>query len=185
MLSILCHNINLFREQLHIHRPTSTISNFSMPHFNHLKFFIDPLWPLNFFNKTTSTTSSILLTHYNHFKFFIDPLRPLQVFHWPTLSFSLTNINNFKSFIDPLQLLQVFQCPTSSFSLPHFDRFMFLSGHVPEIQAEVEVVKIKNPDFSCWAWSTPWGLVLSLKSFCRNPVLSWAIQLSFSACQIC
>ena len=24
-----------------------------------------------------------------------------------------------------------------------------LSGHVPEIQAEVEVVKIKNPDFSC------------------------------------
>ena len=25
-----------------------------------------------------------------------------------------------------------------------------LSGHVPEIQAEVEVVKIKNPDFSCW-----------------------------------
>ena len=30
---------------------------------------------------------------------------------------------------------------------PFFD----LSGHVPEIQAEVEVVKIKNPDFSCWA----------------------------------
>ena len=27
----------------------------------------------------------------------------------------------------------------------------YLSGHVPEIQAEVEVVKIKNPDFSCWA----------------------------------
>ena len=53
-----------------------------------------------------------------------------------------------------------------------------LSGHVPEIQAEVEVVKIKNPDFSCWAWSTPWGLVLSLKSFCRNPVLSWAIRYS-------
>ena len=55
---------------------------------------------------------------------------------------------------------------------------IFLSGHVPEIQAEVEVVKIKNPDFSCWAWSTPWGLVLSLKSFCRNPVLSWAIRYS-------
>ena len=53
-----------------------------------------------------------------------------------------------------------------------------LSGHVPEIQAEVEVVKIKNPDFSCWAWSTPWGHVLSLKSFCRNPVLSWAIRYS-------
>ena len=45
-------------------------------------------------------------------------------------------------------------------------------------QAGVEVVKIKNPDFSCWAWSTPWGLVLSLKSFCRNPVLSWAIRYS-------
>ena len=28
---------------------------------------------------------------------------------------------------------------------------LHLSGHVPEIQAEVEVVKIKNPDFSCWA----------------------------------
>jgi hypothetical protein len=27
----------------------------------------------------------------------------------------------------------------------------FLSGHVPEIQAEVEVVKIKNPDFSSWS----------------------------------
>ena len=26
-----------------------------------------------------------------------------------------------------------------------------LSGHVPEIQAEVEAVKIKNPDFSRWA----------------------------------
>ena len=49
---------------------------------------------------------------------------------------------------------------------------------MPEIQAEVEVVKIKNPDFSCWAWSTPWGLVLSLKSFCWNPVLSWAIRYS-------
>ena len=28
---------------------------------------------------------------------------------------------------------------------------IYLSGHVTEIQAEVEVVKIKNPDFSCWA----------------------------------
>ena len=31
----------------------------------------------------------------------------------------------------------------------------WLSGHLPEIQAGVEVVKIKNPDFSCWAGSTP------------------------------
>ena len=29
--------------------------------------------------------------------------------------------------------------------------YTYLSGHVPEIQAEVEVVKIRNPDFSCWA----------------------------------
>ena len=49
---------------------------------------------------------------------------------------------------------------------------------MPEIQAEVEVVKIKNPDFSRWAWSTPWGHVLSLKSICWNPVLSWAIRYS-------
>ena len=33
-------------------------------------------------------------------------------------------------------------------------------------------------DFSYWAWSKPWGHVLSLKSFCRNPVLSWAIRYS-------
>ena len=52
----------------------------------------------------------------------------------------------------------------------------YLSGHLPEIQTGVEVVKIKNPDFSYWAWSTPWGHVLILKSFCRNPVLSWAIR---------
>ena len=45
-------------------------------------------------------------------------------------------------------------------------------------QAQREVVKIKNLDFSYWAWSTPWGHVLSLKSFCRNPALSWAIRYS-------
>ena len=42
----------------------------------------------------------------------------------------------------------------------------------------MEVVKIKNPNFLYWAWSTPWGHVLSLKIFCRNPVLSWAIRYS-------
>ena len=42
----------------------------------------------------------------------------------------------------------------------------------------MEVVKIKNPDFSYWAWSIPWGHVLSLKSFCQNPVQSWAIRYS-------
>ena len=50
----------------------------------------------------------------------------------------------------------------------------------------MELVKIKNPDFSYWAWSTPWGHVLSLKSFCWSPVLRWWIRyiLSFSAYQI-
>ena len=38
--------------------------------------------------------------------------------------------------------------------------------------------KNKKSDFSYWAWSTPWGHVLSLKSFCWNPVLSWAIRYS-------
>ena len=32
--------------------------------------------------------------------------------------------------------------------------------------------------FSYWAWSTPWGQFLSLRTFCRNPVLSWAIRCS-------
>ena len=45
-------------------------------------------------------------------------------------------------------------------------------------QAQREVVKIKKFDFSYWASSTPWGHVLSLKTFCRNPVLSWAIRYS-------
>ena len=40
------------------------------------------------------------------------------------------------------------------------------------------MVQIKNSEFSYWAWSTPWGRVLSLKSFCWNPVLSWAIRYS-------
>ena len=53
-----------------------------------------------------------------------------------------------------------------------------LSGHFSQKQAKTKVVKIKNPDFSYWAWSTPWGHVLSLKSFCWNPVLSWAIRYS-------
>ena len=45
-------------------------------------------------------------------------------------------------------------------------------------QAQREVVKIKKFDFSYWAWRTPWGHVLSLKTFCRNPALSWAIRYS-------
>ena len=38
--------------------------------------------------------------------------------------------------------------------------------------------KTKNLDFSYCAWSTPWRHVLSQKTFCRNPVLSWAIRYS-------
>ena len=55
---------------------------------------------------------------------------------------------------------------------------MSLSGEFLATQAQTKVVKIKNLDFSYWAWSTPWGHVLSLKTFCRNPVLSWAIRYS-------
>ena len=40
------------------------------------------------------------------------------------------------------------------------------------------MVKIQNPNFSSWAWGTPWGHVLSLKCFCWNPVLSGAIRYS-------
>ena len=41
-----------------------------------------------------------------------------------------------------------------------------------------KVVKIYFFDFSYWASSTPWGHVLSLKTFCWNPALSWAIRYS-------
>ena len=37
----------------------------------------------------------------------------------------------------------------------------------------------KNLDSSYWPWSTPWGRVLSLKHFCQNPILSWAIHILF------
>ena len=53
-----------------------------------------------------------------------------------------------------------------------------LSGGFWARQAQREVVKIFFFDFSYWAWSAPWGHVLSLKTFCRNPVLSWAIRYS-------
>ena len=56
--------------------------------------------------------------------------------------------------------------------------WIVLSSKFSARQAQREVVKIKNLDFSYWAWSTPWGHVLSLKTFCRNPALSWAIRYS-------
>ena len=42
-------------------------------------------------------------------------------------------------------------CLLNSTANPAQFQGVYLSGHVPEIQAEVEVVKIKKPDFSCWA----------------------------------
>ena len=53
-----------------------------------------------------------------------------------------------------------------------------LSSELGARQAQREVVKIKFFDFAYWAWSTPWGHVLSPITFCRNPVLSWAIRYS-------
>ena len=52
-----------------------------------------------------------------------------------------------------------------------------LSGEFSVRQAQSKVVKIKHLDFSCWTWSTPWGHVLILKTFCRNPVLIAAHEL--------
>ena len=49
-----------------------------------------------------------------------------------------------------------------------------LSGPFWVRQAQREVVKIKNLDFSYWASSTPWGHVLILKCFAE--ILSWAEQ---------
>ena len=63
--------------------------------------------------------------------------------------------------------------------------FRTLSSECWARQPQREVVKIKKFDFSYWAWSTPWGHVLSLKTFCWNPTLSWAIRYSvFSEGQI-
>ena len=52
-----------------------------------------------------------------------------------------------------------------------------LSGGFWAGPAQSKVVKMKKKN-SYWASSTPWGHVLSLKTFCRNPVLSWAIRYS-------
>ena len=56
--------------------------------------------------------------------------------------------------------------------------YFILSSEFWARQAERKVVKIKNLYFSYWAWSTPWGHDLSLKTFCGNPALSWAIRYS-------
>ena len=72
-----------------------------------------------------------------------------------------------------------FRLKTNNTTLIYSSTFSFhLSSEFWARQAQREVVKIKNLDFSYWAWSTPWGHVLSLKKFCRNPALSWAISYS-------
>ena len=53
-----------------------------------------------------------------------------------------------------------------------------LSGEFWARQAKLDLVKIQKFHFSCWAWSTPWGHVVSLKTFHQIPVLSWAIRYS-------
>ena len=53
-----------------------------------------------------------------------------------------------------------------------------LSGEFWARQAKWDLVKIQNFHFSCWAWSTSWGHILSLKTFVQIPVLSWAIRYS-------
>ena len=53
-----------------------------------------------------------------------------------------------------------------------------LSGEFWLGQANQDVVKKFLFHFSSWAWSTPWGHVLSLITFRQIPVLSWAIRYS-------
>ena len=54
----------------------------------------------------------------------------------------------------------------------------YLSGEFWLGQPKQEVVKMKNIFFPYWAWSTPWGHVLSLITFRQIPALSWAISYS-------
>ena len=56
--------------------------------------------------------------------------------------------------------------------------FSCLSGEFWVGQANQDLVKIFFFHFSSWAWSTPWGHVLSLITFRQIPVLSWAIRYS-------
>ena len=44
-----------------------------------------------------------------------------------------------------------------------------LSGGFWARPAQSKVLKMKSFDFYYWAWSTPWGHALSLKTCIRNP----------------
>ena len=74
----------------------------------------------------------------------------------------------------PLKIWTDYTPPPPNFTFWNYN----LSGGFWVRPAQRKVVKIKNFDFSYWASSTPWGHVLSLKTFCRNPALSWAIKYS-------
>ena len=60
----------------------------------------------------------------------------------------------------------------------HLLAWIYLSGEFWVGQPKQEVVKTKNIFFSYWAWSSPWGHDLSLKTFRQIPALSWAISYS-------
>ena len=72
----------------------------------------------------------------------------------------------------------VFETPLKTWHESWFIFDSFLSEGFWVRPAKREVVKIKFFDFSYWALSTPWRHVLSLKTFCGNPALSWAIRYS-------
>ena len=53
-------------------------------------------------------------------------------------------------------------------------QFYSLSGEFSASQAKQDLVKKQNLYFSYWAWSTPWGHVLSLKTFIK--FMSWPLS---------
>ena len=92
-----------------------------------------------------------------------------------------------KKFLDSKHVLKVYLKPSRKnqkilflplSSVLVWLRILHLSEGFWAGPAMSKVVKIKILDFSYWASSTPWGHVLSLKTFCWNPVLSWAIRYS-------
>ena len=120
-----------------------------------------------------------------------DIIRPIRNVHtWFSAYFAIAWIHSLDDFFacflwDPLlKLLMVanffFQNQESWKKTPVIINFhMFhLSGGFWVRPAQRKVVKIKKKYFSYWASSTPWGHVLSLKTFYRNPALSWAIRYS-------
>jgi hypothetical protein len=102
-------------------------------------------------------------------KYFVISVRDIFILKWAALSCLL----QWKSV-----LLWVLKNFNSLVSILCFLHSITLSGGFWARPAQSKVVKVKSFDFSYWAWSTPWGHVLSLKTFCQNLVLSWAIRYS-------